>query len=243
MTRRYGSQKPVDITQMLTNIIQSAQDWNGLQPRRASDLVPFDQFAALAGLILWAGSHTESAEQNQPTKTVIKNILKLADQEVGSIATKLSAAADRMLTDESWKKKSREGLDQAPLEKAEPLVFQVSLNRDALPALTKSVPAVKADAATTLFKVNCSEIGWAVLDSGIDGNHPAFRPTAGNGSRVKRSFDFKNFRKNLSLSNIKPAIRAKNCKALMKEKDVLLQVPANPDGDLNTLAEDARLPG
>ena len=36
----------------------------------------------------------------------------------------------------------------------------------ALPALEKSVPAVKADAARELFKVKCNEITWAVIDSG-----------------------------------------------------------------------------
>ena len=94
-----------------------------------------------------------------------------------------------------------------PLQKAEPLVFQVSLNRDALPALTKSIPAVKADAAkTAVFKVNCSEIGWAVLDSGIDGKHPAFGGAVGGAQRVKRSFDFRNFRKIVSLSNVKDLV-------------------------------------
>src|SRR5262245_36895518 len=56
----------------------------------------------------------------------------------------------------------------------EPLVWQISLNRRAVPALSRSVPAVKADAAKTLFNVNCSSIGWAVIDSGIHGSHPAF---------------------------------------------------------------------
>jgi serine protease AprX len=243
VTRRYGGQQPAaDLTKVLTNIIDAAQDWNAkvAEPRRASNLVPFDRFAALAGLILWAGGLTGSAEQNQPAKTVIKNILDQAKVEVGNIAAKLSAMADRMLNDESWKKKTEKGADVVPLEKAEPLVFQVSLNRDALPALTKSVPAVKADAAKTLFKVICSEIGWAVLDSGIDGNHPAFRTTAGNGSRIKRSFDFKNFRRIVSLSNTKNGIRKQNLKILMPEADVLLRAPTDPEGDLMRLAEDAR---
>jgi hypothetical protein len=229
--RRYGGQQPaVYLTETLTKTIDAAQDWNAKapDPRRPSGLVPFDRFAALAGLILWAGSHTESADQNQPTKTLIKNILEQAHKEVGNIATILSAVADRMLKDESWKKKTEKDAVVVSLQKAEPLVFQISLNRDALPALTRSVPAVKADAAKTLFKVNRTEIGWAVLDSGIDGDHPAFRTTLGNGSRVKRSFDFINFRKIVSLSNTKDGIRAKNLKILMEHQDRLLQVPDHP---------------
>jgi subtilisin family serine protease len=59
------------------------------------------------------------------------------------------------------------------------LVFQISLNRDASPAsdegtLAQSVGAIKADAARSLFSIRCKGIGWAVLDSGIDHEHPAF---------------------------------------------------------------------
>jgi subtilisin family serine protease len=240
--RRYGGQQPAaDLSETLTKIIQAAQDWNAKEPkpRRASGLVPLDRFAALAGLILWAGSYTDSAEQNQSMKELIKKILEQAEKEVGNIAARLSAVADRMLKDDSWKKKTEKGADVVPLQKGEPLVFQISLNRDALPALTKSVAAVKADAATTVFKVNCSEIGWAVLDSGIDGKHPAFGKTVGEGSRVKRSFDFKNFRKVVSLSNTKKGIRDRNLKILMEEKDHLLQVATDPECDLTKLAEDA----
>jgi serine protease AprX len=243
VTRRYGGQQPaVDLTQMLTKIIHAAKDWNAPAPtpRRASDLVPLDRFAALAGLILWAGSHTELPQQNQTAKGLIRGLLDQAEQEVGDIAARLLATANRMLRDETWKKKTEKGLDQVPPQKAEPLVFQVSLNRDALPALGQSVPAVKADAAKTLFKVNCSDIGWAVLDSGIDGDHPAFRATVGNDSRVKRSFDFRNFRKIVSLSNTKETSRKKNLDVLMKDKALLLQEPTNPDGDLLTLASDCR---
>ncbi|MEA3018106.1 MAG: serine protease AprX, partial [Sphingomonadales bacterium] len=54
------------------------------------------------------------------------------------------------------------------------LIFQVSLNRDAAPAIAESVGAIKADAARALFSISCKDVGWAVLDSGIDQNHPAF---------------------------------------------------------------------
>jgi subtilisin family serine protease len=145
-----------------------------------------------------------------------------------------------MLSDESWKKKTENDSVQVSLQKAEPLVFQVSLNRDALPALAQSVPAVKADAAKTLFKVNCGDIGWAVLDSGIDGGHPAFRATVGEGSRVKRSFDFRNFRKVVSLSNAKDKSRNDNLELLMEDKERLLRAPEKPDEDLRTLADDCR---
>ena len=58
----------------------------------------------------------------------------------------------------------------------------------------------------TLFKVNCENIRWAVLDSGIDGGHPAFRSHPANGkktaqSRIIEAYDFRNIREIVNLDN------------------------------------------
>src|SRR5262249_50859283 len=42
------------------------------------------------------------------------------------------------------------------------------------PCITKSLATVKADAAQTSFCAHGSDITWAVMDSGIDVNHPHF---------------------------------------------------------------------
>jgi hypothetical protein len=55
------------------------------------------------------------------------------------------------------------------------LVWSVSLNRTARATVWRSRTTVKADAAERLFEVSCRELAWAVLDSGIDARHPAFR--------------------------------------------------------------------
>jgi len=57
----------------------------------------------------------------------------------------------------------------------DPLVFSVSLNRHAEVSVYRSVPTVKADAARGLFPVDFKGLAWAVIDSGIDATHPAFR--------------------------------------------------------------------
>ena len=129
----------------------------------------------------------------------------------------------------------------------EALIFQVSLNRTATMALARSVPAVKADAARTLFSVNCSEIAWAVIDSGIQGNHPSFKDAAGN-SRVKSSFDFSNIRKIISLDNLRilgpdapdPDIKAARLKELLH--DELKDKPGEEEAVklLTELARDTR---
>lgn len=61
-------------------------------------------------------------------------------------------------------------------KRKEPSIFGVvAINRKAEPAAAMdSVLAVKADAARLLFNVSCASITWAVIDSGIDSDHPAF---------------------------------------------------------------------
>lgn len=72
------------------------------------------------------------------------------------------------------------------------LIWLVSLNRSAYPAVQRSVPAIKADAAIRLFAIDCSHLTWAVVDSGIDAEHPAFM-TDGK-SRVRATYDFTQIR-------------------------------------------------
>ncbi len=55
------------------------------------------------------------------------------------------------------------------------MVYSVSLNREAAPTVSRSTLAIKADAARRLFAISCRDLTWAVIDSGIDARHPAFR--------------------------------------------------------------------
>jgi len=54
-------------------------------------------------------------------------------------------------------------------------IYSISLNREASPTVSRSTLAIKADAARRLFEISCSELAWAVIDSGIDARHTAFR--------------------------------------------------------------------
>jgi serine protease AprX len=56
-----------------------------------------------------------------------------------------------------------------------PMVHSVSLNRRASASVMRSRIAVKADAAMRVFDLRCDAITWAIVDSGIDATHPAFR--------------------------------------------------------------------
>jgi serine protease AprX len=93
------------------------------------------------------------------------------------------------------------------LKESTALVHSISLNREATPTIARSTLAVKADAARRLFDISCADLAWAVIDSGVDARHPAFRlrqddkkprPEAfrnadkdlENGTRIVETYDF-----------------------------------------------------
>lgn len=89
-----------------------------------------------------------------------------------------------------------------PPSTAQSLIYTASLNRAASISVNRSTLAIKADAARHLFNISCRDIRWAVIDSGIDARHPAFRVVAGeepfvdangrakNNTRVLATYDF-----------------------------------------------------
>ena len=79
------------------------------------------------------------------------------------------------------------------------IVWSVTRNRPAEVAIWRSTMAVKADAARRLFEISCKHLTWAIIDSGIDATHPAFRMRDGAGkvdqkdpfkTRVTATYDF-----------------------------------------------------
>jgi len=221
----------------LGEIVKAATDWHGQKAeRRTLELLPIDRFTALAGLILWAGKkriarYPSSADGR--IGAILKELRKPA--EIERIVKLLRDIARAMLRDDFWTKVKEGG--------KLPLVYSVSCNRKAMPAIARSVPAVKADAATTLFNVDCSGVAWAVLDSGIDGAHPAFLKSDRSGSRVVKTYDFRNFRKIVNLGNTKPSRLKKSVKELMADQDSLRNPPEEPEKDLQQLAQDAERGG
>ena len=196
---------------------------------RTSNVSPLDRYVVLAGLILWAGLGPD----DPPAPTSFAQARRVLDAVSDDSLAKLITAQVTTLL----KNLRRQRTASPP----NALVWQISLNRVAKPALSRSVPAVKADAAQTLFKADCRDIAWAVIDSGIDGGHPAFRTRDGRDSRVKRSFDFTKFRQIVSLSNSIKAIRQDNVRLLSKRQG-LLHRPNSAEAEtaLATLAEDLR---
>lgn len=227
LVHQLGKYTAEKVEPVLDNILNSARHWH---LKTDDDQVsespsPHQRFVALTGLILWAGAHEPQTTEKVPLSPAEQISYILENARATEISPLFGELREKMLKD----------------PQRDSLVWQVSLNRRAMPAISKSIPAVKGDAATTLFKVNCSEIGWAVIDSGIDGDHPAFFDGEGK-SRVKRSFDFKNFRRIVSLSNSKKEIRKRNVESLLKDTESLMKPPSHTDAHeaLQRLADDAR---
>jgi subtilisin family serine protease len=73
--------------------------------------------------------------------------------------------------------------------KTEPQLFAVSRDRGAVPCLSESVRTIKGDASREVFDIKCSDLTWAIVDSGIDRTHPAFSDPSGS-VRIDRTLDF-----------------------------------------------------
>jgi subtilisin family serine protease len=183
-----------ELAAALRKLFESLQE--GQRSRRAVVYENFEavqRYLALAGLLLWArdggitGRNIRAGAKGDAASAA-EAILALAVTKVDTIVGNLVNLYNQI--------QKTSGADE---DKAE-LIFQVSLNRRAAPALHRSVPAVKGDAARTLFKVDTSKIAWAVLDSGVDRAHHAFRDKDGL-SRVKRTFDFTRIRQICSIDN------------------------------------------
>ena len=102
--------------------------------------------------------------------------------------------------------------DLPTLPSGPPLLWEIDVNRPVRAALWRSRQAVKADVAERTFQPDITDLGWAVLDSGVDARHPAFRargadgrlaelPPKGKGApsfaeltRVVRTYDFTRLR-------------------------------------------------
>lgn len=167
----------------LKSLFEGARAWHFKEGRiKSREVAAVPRFVALTGLILWAAKQQigDGIVFDPPIQTLLNDPAQLArdvEREIEDVA-----------------------MDLPPGKEGEYSVYSVSLNRKAMPALERSVVAVKGDAVMSVFKVRCNEIGWAVLDSGIDATHPAFHDRDGT-NRVQRAFDFSKFRDLVSIIN------------------------------------------
>ena len=226
--RKVQDELKVYTREMLSQKIQTIIKWSktndkDTQDAFAADFAGFtalDRYIILAGIILWCGM------QGKKTKASEGGICGLMAKIEGPdpIVEKLYELFENILK------------DTYP-EKAQ--IYQVSHNRRAMQALDRSVKAVKGDAVRTLFNVSCKNIKWAVLDSGIDGAHNAFKDDNGE-SRIIKAFDFRNIRQIVSLDNLntKSAVFKQRLNELLAGREQNL-TKKDATAILKKLAEDA----
>lgn len=109
-----------------------------------------------------------------------------------------------------------------------PLLWRVDRNRPAATAIDRSMLAVKADAAVRLFDLNCRDLRWAVVDSGIDAEHPAFRKREmvdGKPTPFKQAFQA-----------VKGKEAKNNTRVIATYDFTRLRTLLNPDADLSAYA-------
>lgn len=218
-------------------VVAAARRWQAEQDSPL-EISSVPRFVALAALLCWAATATADAaddagagapkRKSDDTERQIGDVLERVDPtQAAACLCDLAEAAPEALVDEDGEPRA--------------LVYLVSLNRSAMPALERSVPAVKADAAHTVFKVECGNIAWAILDSGIDGRHRAFLGENGK-SRIKGSYDFEHLRRIVSLGNRRDGVRQRNVEAILAKREQLVDPPTAEQAgqDLAQLAEDAR---
>ena len=132
----------------------------------------------MIGALVWAsGERDDTALQSVPDLLDRITARQLAEFSVKWARQVLDAADEQAV---AMKLKGESAAE----------VFAVSRNRPVELAIDRSVKAIKADAASQLFSISCERIGWAVLDTGIDGSHKAFFDEARELSRVKATYDF-----------------------------------------------------
>ena len=146
------------------------------------------------------------------------------------------------------------------------VLWSIYSNRQAGPSLNKSVPTIKAVAAKHLFHVNCSRLNWAVIDSGVDATHPAFRLRGGpppddrnatplGHTRVRATYDFTRLRTLLSQAtdavlhaNSRPRSQRSSRKLrvdpvqLEHERDFIERLAGGGTLNWDTLAPQLRVP-
>ena len=222
----------------LRRLLEREPDRSGNDPE---DFTSLERYIALAGLIYWVGKLErpciEGSAPPQPVERLprlkVKDAFSIYQPYIDEIIAGMFALYG--VIQANPQALASDDLDDNEEARRDGYIFQVSLNRVASAALDRSVPAVKADAAHSLFNVSCKNIVWAVLDSGIDARHAAFaEKDKPDRSRVRKTFDFTRIRE--IVSNDEDDIPPAELEALATAAGI---EPADASGYLKEIAEDA----
>ena len=172
----------------------------------------FERFVALCALVFMAGS---DRSVRGPVATEAQKTMA-TERTRTEMQTTSNDEFDNKIKDRVLELLRKMGIERKPM------VFQISRNRAASAAIARSMPTVKADAARRLFDVDFTEINWAIVDSGIKTDHPAFNPTS-----IKHTYDFTFYREIVDLGNENDATRAANLEVIKNARGGKLPPGAN----------------
>lgn len=216
--RKTGTAEGTKISQTVADVRALVEAW--AQDAKA-EMTPnrrtaFERFVALCALVFMAGRPAEETQRRAITQAKWLNV---QSKDKGS----LPQASDAEIKDLVL------GLLRTIEPAQEPKVWQIARNRPASAAIAKSVPAVKADAARRVFDIDCDDIAWAVIDSGIDTNHPAFAHR-----KIAKTYDFTFYREVTELDNVEDDVRKKNLETIKLARGNTL--PPSADTKLKQIA-------
>lgn len=140
---------------------------------------------------------------------------------VGSVASQDPDQEEKQLSEDLW-------------------TYTVNRNRPIKATVFDSMRTIKADAASRTFDVTGKGIRWAIVDSGIDATHPAFRRHDNEGqrfaaafiedsdsptgwktnTRIKKTYDFSKIRQNLPVKQLRALLDGR----LLNWRDVIDQL-------------------
>lgn len=177
--------------------LRPAELWSDGEERLADDLL---WMVRLVGAVEWGRRLTQSeAEAQGVTVDAYGRIssLPLRAARDENSETGVGRSIDYWPIVETARELMRS--DLAVREPGEPSLWLVNRNRKASRAVKESRRAIKADAATHLFGIDCRRLTWAIVDSGVDAKHPAFLEPLEDGSwerrtRIERTYDFTRLR-------------------------------------------------
>lgn len=203
------------LTELIRGVLPLSGWWHRVWPARARNLgawvethgeelegglAPEDEShrhsRSRSALAWFVGLVGRIAAEEERTRDELGRVISLDyDYEAPDRAAILEAASQLL-----------DGIGPPPKRLDPPLLWTVNRNRPARTALWRSTQAVKADAVSRLFDTSCADLRWAVIDSGVDARHPAFRRRAEDGellpfaaqltanTRVVASYDFTQLR-------------------------------------------------
>jgi len=174
------------LPELLASVLPLSPWWKSLIPQPKSVFAHLEDFAS--GKRLAPDDESEAVEV-PPPEDELEWLLTVA----GRLLTNTSDAEAEELGLTDPRRLTRRFLDALdhPEDKLLdlPPLWSVSLNREVRAALWKSRETVKADAASRVFPTETEGVAWAVIDSGIDAEHPAFRRRDAKGQPVELSKD------------------------------------------------------